>query len=912
MTVINNLNSLDLNNIPTRPVIQTGRVLYSNPSIGYYEILPDNRPNGLDGTIQAFDVNTFSHYGSGVSVTNAYPTGTPVFYYSFETNFGDPLQRSQAIILGADKQIPLMGSVRFPSFTIGNDEYAISSKLDTVSNAFIEIQSTNSIKDRAYGAASDLCPGEYLVSGALKNNIYVGYGVTSISGGYNNNLTFFTESNGCVFSSGNYFIKDTIIGREEAYPDYAKDITFVSQKAYNTYEGFGCLSDEPGPFKNNTEDGEQVYTKQETGQFPVFRLQELAGAICQGEFKSVAGVIQKDQVFNVTNSEKDILKAGILDRNEETEQPKSIQYALSTIRRPWDGSVSVNSLHSVTLDKDYYIPYASQIATEANTTLEDPQDVPEVIADTYSKITGDLFAYATQGASALYEYSKLGVVRRFLTRARQRIKAWKIWPFKDVAKELNITEKKIPQLSPGLPCYVSNLTPIDDPITKGKSLIEALSAFVHISQSGAIVISDGYGAEIRLEGGNITLSPAGDLRILPGRDVIGIVPGKTEYVSKDRIDLASDTKEVTIKADKACQVISRLDVVELESMSTKTLVYDEEEKAWAGAGIILKSGSDVSVTGTNINIRRQLAKDESNGRAATGTAGSILIDSNDGPLCMYGSDLFLRGESNVTIGGSNSAVTVGKAFQVASSLITLPGTVNIGGGLSISIPMPKITGKNTSGEAVYISMGDGALTVDGPVAVTKGILASKAEFDQLGVNAARIVRGAIDNAGVLSGLKTPADAESLDIPLETLDEVHTSFVELVSGFVDTVSASTTRIVEILATLPVYKAKTIKAVDLVYPSTEDYKATEFFIVPSRWQRHLEGSTNWGKPRTVNDSMIFPGIDKWTKDDCVYQIVAKGYSKDYTYNDMFDVSEEITYSMEPEGSLSQAYKINAQEG
>lgn len=903
---------LGMNTKPTRPVIQTGRVLYSNPKLGYYEIIPDSTINGVDGTIQAIDARSFPFSGSGITVNNPYPTGTPIIYCTFDRNNGEPLPRHEAIILGADKFHPIVSQYIYPSFTLGNDTLSIVDSTDTVQSAYLNIQNIDLIKDRSYNAPLDLCDGDYAITGVLKNSIYVGYGITSLNGSYNNNLTFYTESNGCVFSTGNYYINDSLLGREETYADYNGSASYVKQLAYTTAESFGAVN-ENFPFKENKKEGEQLYVINETGQFPVYRYQELAGAVCSGRSVSISSY-ETDLDFNATNNNPDSLKAGIIDVNKDSKPADIIQYGLSSIRTPWDGSVSVNSLHSISLDKDYFIPYATQIATESNTPLEEPADDKEVLADTYSSITGNLVEYATQGASALYEYSKLGVIRRFFNNIRKRVKAWKIRTFSEVSEKLGIEERKLKTLNYGVPSYTSSLQPIQDPVSKQNTLIEALSAFIHISPSGAIVISDGYGAEIRLEGGNITLSPSGDLKILPGRDVIGIVPGRTELVSRDRIDVASDKGQFTIKAEKEAQIVSNKGVVSLESLSEDHLTYISDNKddavKWAGAGVVIKSANDLVINGSSISLRRQNKGDKSEGRSSA-NSGNIIIDSNNGPLVLYGDTVAARGVKQVVMaGGSGAALSLAGSLEFAGSTVNFPGTVTVGGSRnSMNISIPSIEQSGVIEETLNISgASKGALVVNGDVAITGNMEALKASLDTLGVQRCRIVNGAVDNASLLSGLKTPKDAASLNSPVDSLNKIAQQVSQTVNELPIVWGATTA---QVLATtqIDMYKAKTSSVISLYYPTTELYFATEFFIMQSRWQRLSEEGLKWGEPNLVNDTMIFPGKEKWVEaDNSIYKIVASGYSKEYTYNDMFDVDSNITYSMEPDGSISKKYIVN----
>ena len=194
-----------------RPVIRTGRILYTNPSMGYYSIMPDAFTSGIDGVVHCIDNNIYDAVGNGISVAAMYPIGTTVQYVSKETT-ETPIPSSLVSIIGTDKTIPdNANSTAHIAWCLGGDPKSIKAENDIVLNAYIQVQGgILQLKDRAFGAPLDMSDGEYVLSGSLKNHLYIGYGVSALSGGYDNNLSFFTESNGCVFSTEGYYIHDTI------------------------------------------------------------------------------------------------------------------------------------------------------------------------------------------------------------------------------------------------------------------------------------------------------------------------------------------------------------------------------------------------------------------------------------------------------------------------------------------------------------------------------------------------------------------------------------------------------------------------------------------------------------------------------------------------------------------------------
>lgn len=901
------LSSL-FDNSDTTSSTRTGRVIYSNPSMGYYAVLPDDSPVGVDGVLTAMSVNAFDPVGAGITVSSPYSVGASVRYIQ-QTN--DKISPTDVVpIIGTDRYVheSTDGLCHTP-WTICGDLKSIFGNNDLVTDAYLKVQNLHlTIKDRSFGTPLDMSEGEYVINGALKNYLYVGYGVSAIGGGYDNNLSFFTETNGCVFSTGGYYIHDTLISREEVYADLNTQGISVKHTAYSIAEGFG--SPTLPTFKQSEGDSETYCTPVEPGQFPIYRLQELAGSIGQGKCINISGYAT-DGKPNITLEGKDAVKEGLIDAHASTKEPEAVQYGLSTIQTPWDGSVNIASLNSISLDKDYYIPYPVQIATESNIPqyeelIKDPKESPKSV---YSSLTGKLKTYATQAASCLYTHSKLLNVARLYKSALARIHTWKVFTFKEVSERLGIKEEKLKPLEPSKPCYESNMVEIDDPVAYSKTLIEALSAFIHVSPSGAIVISDGHGAEIRLEGGNITISPSADLKILPGRNLIGIVPGKVELLAKERMDLASDADVVTIKGESNVNVLSSKGTVTVESAAQDTLQTVGDD-TWTGGGLILKSASGVSISGSNISLRRQSFYDESNGRADMDSEGVIVIDANNGSLVTYGNNIMGIAKETYASVGKSSATVLSDSFQIASQNTLLPGNVIVGGDTAVTLSVPEITKDGIKPKQLKFSGASGseALIVDGNAVVTVGMAVNNIAANGIATKAIAASRGRIDSASELSGLKPPDDAEAISTPDAALDFAQAAVAAYNNAGMQVVSGVTSSVSNIFSQEAIYRAKTLSTIKLKYPSTADYLATDFFIVESRWQKAMDTSAEvWEEPNLVNDSMIYPGKEKWTQDECVYTVVAEGASKEYTYNDMFEILD-LKFTLEKKGALGKTYIIN----
>ena len=139
-------------------------------------------------------------------------------------------------------------------------------------------------------------------------------------------------------------------------------------------------------------------------------------------------------------------------------------------------------------------------------------------------------------------------------------KDYKTWEQSDLSDEgYADANQKVPQFSDLQgSMYLKQPTPkkwnIDHRYTD-QDFYEAES-FVSLLEDGSVVIGDGYGAEIRMAGGCLTLSAPGDVWVKSGRHTQIWSGADCIFRAHDGVDISTTTQSVRIKSEKHVMVLA--------------------------------------------------------------------------------------------------------------------------------------------------------------------------------------------------------------------------------------------------------------------------------------------------------------------------------------------------------------------
>jgi hypothetical protein len=159
-------------------------------------------------------------------------------------------------------------------------------------------------------------------------------------------------------------------------------------------------------------------------------------------------------------------------------------------------------------------------------------------------------------------------------------------------------------------------------------------SFISLLEDGGIVIGDGYGSEIRMTAGCVTISAPGDVWLKPGRNA-QVWAGRDCIVRAGKtIDMSATEENVRIKAEQNVMILagndssSKLGGVLIESRA-KSAVYefDEPGDSVIFGGVVLRAKKAEVVThAKNIYMRTVGGKEGLDDVPV----GNIVIDANRG------------------------------------------------------------------------------------------------------------------------------------------------------------------------------------------------------------------------------------------------------------------------------------------
>ena len=157
-------------------------------------------------------------------------------------------------------------------------------------------------------------------------------------------------------------------------------------------------------------------------------------------------------------------------------------------------------------------------------------------------------------------------------------------------------------------------------------------AFLSILEDGAVVIGDGYGAEIRMCAGSITISAPGDVWLKPGKNAQVWAGRDIIQRANGAVDISTTDKSIRIKAEKDVMILAGNDEnkpggVLIESRSSVEYV-DFEPQGGLPVGYTAKFGG-ILLRAPNSNIATQ-TQNLYLRAGVDGEGGSIVLDAGKG------------------------------------------------------------------------------------------------------------------------------------------------------------------------------------------------------------------------------------------------------------------------------------------
>ena len=154
-------------------------------------------------------------------------------------------------------------------------------------------------------------------------------------------------------------------------------------------------------------------------------------------------------------------------------------------------------------------------------------------------------------------------------------------------------------------------------------------SFFSLLEDGSVVIGDGYGAEIRMSGGCVTISAPGDVWLKSGRHTQAWAGGDVIQRANGNVDISTTEKSVRIKAEKDVMVLAGNSgnkggvLIESRAASTQYNFEQAGDDVQFGGVVLRAPKSNVVALSHQIYLR-------SGGGNSNIQPGNITIDAGRG------------------------------------------------------------------------------------------------------------------------------------------------------------------------------------------------------------------------------------------------------------------------------------------
>jgi hypothetical protein len=266
-----------------------------------------------------------------------------------------------------------------------------------------------------------------------------------------------------------------------------------------------------------------------------------------------------------------------------------------------------------------------------------------------------------------------------------------IAPFEEHAKDFApIPREQYPfekDVQPGNLNALQSRDSIEEPPTvdlniderNGSVAVSGSRASISMLPDGGIVLRGACGEEILLQGGNITLSAPGDIRMMVGRSVVSLAGDDIVLRAKNSIDATATDNDVRIKAERNLDMVGGMSgngrtLIENQARGypTNKDVKDYEGENISGRGIVLKADqSMVGVFGKRIYNRTveggEIVLDSDAGKGSVKVRANYFGAEVQGSIHLCGGAGQLDKEVSDTAGSSGSTLLAISSQSVAIS-----------------------------------------------------------------------------------------------------------------------------------------------------------------------------------------------------------------------------------------------------
>lgn len=846
--------------IPAMRVVPA-TVLYSIPFLNTYVVRPHHSV-GFGPLVVASASHGATQYQDGVACPESYTPGTHVLIASPDKPRTDGVagfSENHHVIVGAFALTPSTKDAQQHKSTKGDPQGVVDGFNNNLNKrAFEAMKKPHLLREYSYGQSPvDILPGDFLRHSPFGNGLIVSLARSCLYGGPLARLEFDPlDQEGLLCAQ--VFALQSLFRDDGHFPDKG-DTRFYERRAYALLEGLGVLKD--SAYKKDGKD----YVPKEDDQIGYFRRETHEGRLADGLW-----------TFH------EIPEDGGTRTRSKAEKPPLGVFSERTF---YEGLREARSIKGFSWIKAPWVPVLRELLDESDPskTLEDDASVGPSYRE-YANLTE--LEYAEFAATIMSDEFAYNMDKVYGRRPRGRTKNWKIFSKDDVEGQYGFDterEKTLELLDASENSYKAE-TPVtvEDPGTKEKSEFYSTASGIRQLPDGTIVISDGWGAELRMSHGNITISCANDIRILPGRDCVEMVP--RNKVINAGVDLYAEASNgsMYLKAEHQLKALagnagSGALVLESRGVHTGEKAAGALSDTELNGGVVIKTEDGVAILGERFHVGSPSnGKGLTNGLDRQGRC-DIMLDAGPGVLNLAGSTGYQKFDSGLAliVGKEPMATGIGMGLggvDLFGTTIGLSGTtVKIAPQDESQFDVQGMDAGGVTGET-FRAAASAKLEVLGKVQIAGSLDATGA----VAAGECRANQGRFKNASDCSNLRPgphgpggvniqpnkkanltgPANAFKEGFPTGNTDSVkiHTGAYEASTGFY-------------------WKEDSSK-----------YWADNAAIYAARWQSMLKDSGTWSEPPVYSpdgskQTYAWPGKDAWTSGEAFVETTGKSKLTSY---------------------------------
>lgn len=262
---------------------------------------------------------------------------------------------------------------------------------------------------------------------------------------------------------------------------------------------------------------------------------------------------------------------------------------------------------------------------------------------------------------------------------------------------------------------------ITDPITGNDIQVAGAKSRWGLMPDGSFVVSDAWGSEIRMFGGDIFISPARNLVTTTPGDSVSITGGVISLSGDGGVNVGSSEGRVDVFGKSGAIIASSEDVA-VSANKYLTLVGSEK--------ISMSSLSDIELSGKR-----------------------SVVSRSEGDVILQGTSATVLGKNRCAVSTTNGVIKiVGNGLTVGGSVLSVMSDLVVSGDAAAS-------GFDVLGVSVKPSKGSGSISCGGYIMAEKGI-SSNGWFKSVGIlSASSVVVSTVNKEaiGVFKGKKSSKD-----------------------------------------------------------------------------------------------------------------------------------------------------------